>query len=153
MQQNSFKNPIEDKKLIIAGILVFYFIVVLFISFLYMLHRLSPVTAAVVIILFSGVYYPQFLIIKKIINGDKITILDDAIKINEQIVEFNTIEDYRIEEKNPRVVFVINAQTVVFYEGIFHLKLTGGTGISFSVTGSEKIALLKKFFDELLNHY
>lgn len=153
MQQNSFKNPIEDKKLIIAGILVFYFIVVLFVALLYMLHRLTPVTAAAAVALFSGVYCPQFLIIKKIINGDKITILDDALKINEQIVGFNTIEDYRIEEKNPRVVFVINAQTVVFYEGIFHLKLTDGTGISFSVTGSEKIALLKKFFDELLNHY
>jgi len=153
MQQNSFKNQIENKKLIIASILVFYFIVVLFIVFLYMLHRLTPVTTAVVIILFSGIYCPQFLIIKKVINGDKITILDDAVKINGQIVGFDTIKDYRIEEKNPRVVFVINAQTVVYYEGIFHLKLTDGTGISFSVTGSEKIALLKKFFNELLNHY
>lgn len=149
MEDNKFKNAEENSTLIILGVLGFYFLVVLFIAYMFLLHRFSVLTTVLSLFIFSGIYFPRFWIIKKILKKDIIKILDNSIIINGQTVEFAQLLDYRVEKKKPKVVFFISSKMVVFNEAVFYLKLQNKT-VSFTAIGSEKISLLKSFFDELL---
>ena len=149
MEDNKFKNVEENSTLIILGVLGFYFLVVFFIAYMFLLHRFSVLTTVLSLFIFSGIYFPRFWIIKKILKKDIIKILDNSIIINGQTVEFAQLLDYRVEKKKPKVVFFISSKMVVFNEAVFYLKLQNKT-VSFTAIGSEKISLLKSFFDELL---
>lgn len=149
MEDNKFKNAEENSTLIILGVLGFYFLVVFFIAYMFLLHRFSVLTTVLSLVIFSGIYFPRFLIIKKILKKDIIKILDNSIIINGQNVGFADVLDYRVDEKKPKVVFFISSKMVVFNEAVFYLKLQNKI-VSFTAIGSEKIGLLKSFFDELL---
>jgi len=148
MKNNNYKNTDENPVMIVLGILCFYLLVVVFIFYLFFLHRISTPAAILSFIIFSIIYLPRFMILKKLKCKDIIKISDTSIKINNIEVEFSEIKGYRIEERKPQVVFFLNSKMIIFQEAIFHLKLTEGT-ISFNAIGSEKISLLKSFFDEL----
>ena len=75
--------------------------------------------------------------------------MDESIIINNHNINFSEIEAYRVEEKKPQVVFFMSSKMIIYQEATFYLKLSGGQ-ISFTAIGSEKISLLKSFFDELL---
>lgn len=149
MEDNKFKNAEENSTLIILGVLGFYFLVVFFIAYMFLLHRFSVLTTVLSLFIFSGIYFPRFWIIKKILKKDIIKILDNSIIINGQNVEFAQVLDYRVEKKKSKVVFYISSKMVVFNEAVFYLKLQNKT-VAFTAIGSEKISLLKSFFDELL---
>ena len=116
---------------------------------MFLLHRFSLLTMVLSVVVFSGIYFPRFWIIKKVLKKDVIKVFDNSIYVNGQNIEFSEILDYRVEDKKPQVVFFVASKMVVFNESVFYLKLKDKT-ISFTVIGSEKISLLKSFFDELL---
>lgn len=149
MEDNRLKNAEENQTLIILGVLGFYFLVVFFILYMFLLHRFSLLTTVLSVVVFSGIYFPRFWIIKKVLKKDVIKVFDNSIYVNEQNIEFSEILDYRVEDKKPQVVFFVASKMVVFNESVFYLKLKDKT-ISFTAIGSEKISLLKSFFDELL---
>lgn len=149
MKENNLKNVDENPIMIILGVLVFYLIVVFFIFYLVFLHRITPLAGIISEIVFSLIYLPRFLILKRIKTKDVIRINDNSIGINGENILFSEIEAYKVDEKKPQVVFFMNYKMIVFYYAIFYLKLKNGQ-ISFNAIGSEKIALLKNFFDELL---
>lgn len=149
MEDNRLKNAEENQTLIILGVLGFYFLVVFFILYMFLLHRFSLLTTVLSVVVFSGIYFPRFWIIKKVLKKDVIKVFDNSIYVNGQNVEFSEILDYRVEYKKPQVVFFVASKMVVFNESVFYLKLKDKT-ISFTAIGSEKISLLKSFFDELL---
>ncbi len=149
MEDNKFKNAEENQTLIILGVLGFYFLVVFFILYMFLLHRFSLLTSVLSVVVFSGIYFPRFWIIKKVLKKDVIKVFDNSIYVNGQNVDFTEILDYRVEDKKPQVVFFAASKMVVFNESVFYLKLKDKT-ISFTAIGSEKISLLKSFFNELL---
>ena len=151
MENKNYNNKDENRTMIVLGILFFYILVLAFIIYLCFLHRITEMTAIISIIIFTLIYLPRFLIIKKIKYKDTIKILDNSIKINNIEIPFSEITDFHADEKKPQVVFFLNSKMIVFYEAIFHLKLTSGQ-ISFIAIGSEKISLLKEFFNELLKN-
>lgn len=150
MKNDNYKNTDENPIMIVIGILGFYFLVVLFIFYLFFLHRISITVMALSTVIFSVIYLPRFMILGKLKNKDIIHISDNSIMINNINVMFSEIEAYRVEEKKPQVIFFMNSKMVIFQEAVFHLKLVNGE-ISFNAIGSEKISLLKSFFDELLS--
>lgn len=150
MKNDNYKNTDENPIMIVIGILGFYFLVVLFIFYLFFLHRISITVMALSTVIFSVIYLPRFMILGKLKNKDIIHISDNSIMINNINVMFSEIEAYRVEEKKPQVIFFMNSKMVIFQEAVFHLKLVNGE-ISFNAIGSEKISLLKLFFDELLS--
>ena len=149
MEDNRLKNAEENQTLIILGVLGFYFLVVFFILYMFLLHRFSLLTTVLSVVVFSGIYFPRFWIIKKVLKKDVIKVFDNSTYVNGQNIEFAEILDYRVDDKKPQVVFFVASKMVVFNESVFYLKLKDKT-ISFTVIGSEKISLLKSFFDELL---
>ena len=149
MEDNRLKNAEENQTLIILGVLGFYFLVVFFILYMFLLHRFSLLTTVLSVVVFSGIYFQRFWIIKKKKKKDVIKVFDNSIYVNGQNIEFSEILDYRVEDKKPQVVFFVASKMVVFNESVFYLKLKDKT-ISFTAIGSEKISLLKSFFDELL---
>ena len=149
MEDNRLKNAEENQTLIILGVLGFYFLVVFFILYMFLLHRFSLLTTVLSVVVFSGIYFPRFWIIKKVLKKDVIKVFDNSIYVNGQNIEFSEILDYRVEDKKPQVVFFVASKMVVFNESVFYLKLKDKT-ISITAIGSEKISLLKSFFDELL---
>lgn len=151
MENNKYKNADENPIMIVLGILCLYFLVVVFIIYLSLLHRISTPAAVASTIIFSVIYIPRFWILKKLKSKDIIKISENSIQINNIEVGFSEIEAYWVEEKKPQVIFFLNSKMVIFQEAIFHLKLTNG-GISFNAIGSEKISLLKSFLDELIRH-
>ena len=158
-------KPTTDERpiMIVAGILALYLLVVGFILYLFFLHRITLIPTITSIIIFTLIYLPRLLIIKKLANKDIIKITDNGININNQLIPFSKIQDFRVEEKKPAVVFFMNNSRVCYYEARFYLKLDsltiGGRGVgrgeqpqtSFTAIGSEKIALLKEFLSQLLN--
>lgn len=152
MKKNGFKNVSEDKYLIIAAVAGCYLLVCLFILYMYMLHRMSVLTAGLSFLIFTGIYFPRFFIIKKVLSPDTINISDTSININGQTVDFNLIKDYGIQNEKRQAVFFMSAKAVIFNEAVFCLKLRHGGQVSFSVNGSKKISLLKEFLDELLEN-
>lgn len=150
MKNCNYKNTDESPMMIVLGIVGFYLLVIVFILYLYFLHRISLLASLIGVVLFSLIYLPRFMILKKLKYKDVIKILDNSIQINDINVKFSEIEDYRVEEKKPQVIFFMNSKMVLFQEAVFHLKLINGE-ITFNAIGSEKIKLLKSFFDELLS--
>lgn len=151
MNNSNYKNIDESQNMIVLGILSFYLLVAVFIIYLFVLHRISQPAAIISLIVFTLIYIPRFLILKKLKNKDNIKILDTSIKINNTEINFSDIENYLVEEKKPVVVFFMYSKMVIFQEAIFYLKLPDGQ-ISFMAIGSEKISLLKEFFNELLKN-
>lgn len=151
MNNSNYKNIDESQNMIVLGILSFYLFVAVFIIYLFVLHRISQPAAIISLIVFTLIYIPRFLILKKLKNKDNIKILDTSIKINNTEINFSDIENYRVEEKKPVVVFFMYSKMVIFQEAIFYLKLPDEQ-ISFMAIGSEKISLLKEFFNELLKN-
>lgn len=145
-------KPTTDERpiMIVMGILTLYVLIVGFILYLFFLHRITLIPTIVNTILFTLIYLPRLLIIKKLANKDIIKIVDNGININNQLIQFSQIKDFRVEEKKPAVVFFMNNSMVCFYEAKFHLRLNNGQ-TSFSAIGSEKIQLLKEFLTRLLN--
>ena len=151
MNNSNYKNIDESQNMIVLGILSFYLLVAVFIIYLFVLHRISQPAAIISLIVFTLIYIPRFLILKKLKNKDNIKILDTSIKINNTEINFSDIENYRVEEKKPVVVFFMYSKMVIFQEAIFYLKLPDGQ-ISFMAIESKKISLLKEFFNELLKN-
>ena len=145
-------KPTTDERpiMIVMGIVTLYVLIVGFILYLFFLHRITLIPTIINTILFTLIYLPRLLIIKKLANKDIIKIVDNGININNQLIPFSQIKDFRVEEKKPAVVFFMNNSMVCFYEAKFHLKLNNGQ-VSFFAIGSEKIQLLKEFLTRLLN--
>lgn len=143
-------NIDENPNMIIMGILCLYLLIAGFIAYLYFLHRITLLPSIVSIIIFSIIYIPRFLIIKKLNNKDKIEIIDDYIMINGIGINFEDIKDFKVQEFKPQVVFFLNNKMIVFNEAKFHLKLTKEQ-ISFTVIGAEKINLLKEFLSKVIH--
>ena len=112
-------KPVTDESpmMIVSGILVFYVLIAGFIFYLYLLHRITLLPCIITVLIFTGIYFPRFLIINKLKNKDDIKILDDSILINGCRIPFAEIKDFRTEDKKPQVVFFMNNKMVVF---IFH---------------------------------
>lgn len=142
-------NIDENPNMIIMGIFCLYLLIAGFIAYLYFLHRITLLPSIISIIIFSIIYIPRFLIIKKLKNKDKIEIIDDYIMINGIGINFDDITDFKVQEFKPQVVFFLNNKMIVFNEAKFHLKLTKEQ-ISFTVIGSEKINLLKEFLSKVI---
>lgn len=145
-------KPTTDERpiMIVMGNITLYVLIVGFILYLFFLHRITLIPTIINTILFTLIYLPRLLIIKKLANKDIIKIVDNGININNQLIPFSQIKDFRVEEKKPAVVFFMNNSMVCFYEAKFHLRLNNGQ-TSFSAIGSEKIQLLKEFLTRLLN--
>ena len=145
-------KPTTDERpiMIVMGILALYLLVVGFILYLFFLHRITLIPTIINVILFTLIYLPRLIIIKKLAYKDIIKIIDNGININNQLIPFSQIKDFRVEEKKPAVVFFMNNSMVCYYEAKFHLKLNNGQ-TSFFAIGSEKIQLLKEFLIRLLN--
>ncbi|MBR6722780.1 hypothetical protein IKL64_04940 [bacterium] len=144
-------KPTTDERpiMIVMGILALYLLVVGFILYLFFLHRTTLIPTIYSVIVFTLIYLPRLLIIKKLAHKDIIKIVDNGININNQLIPFSQIKDFRVEEKKPAVVFFMNNSMVCYYEAKFYLKLNNGQ-TSFSAIGSEKIQLLKEFLSRLL---
>ena len=144
-------KPVTDEHpaMIVVSIIALYLIVVGFIIYLYLIHRITNTTAVISIIIFATIYLPRFGIIRKLQTKDNIKILDDSIIINGNQIPFSSIKDFKTEDKKPQVLFFMNNKMIVFNESIFHLRLTNGQ-ISFNAIGSEKIKLLKEFLSNLI---
>ena len=145
-----FKPTTDERPIkIVMGILALYLLVVGFILYLFFLHRTTLIPTIYSVIVFTLIYLPRLLIIKKLAHKDIIKIVDNGININNQLIPFSQIKDFRVEEKKPAVVFFMNNSMVCYYEAKFYLKLNNGQ-TSFSAIGSEKIQLLKEFLSRLL---
>lgn len=142
-------NTEERPQMIILGVLTLYFLICGFIFYLYFLHRITFLVTLVVCILFTIIYTPQFLILKKIKTKDKIKIVDDFLLINGEGIAFADIVNFRVEECKPKVVFFFNNRMVVFKEAIFHIK-TRFDEFHFNVIGTEKIELLKQYLQNIV---
>lgn len=140
------ENPI----MIIIGIFTLYLLIAGFIIYLYMLHRITLIPCIISVLVFTGIYFPRFLIINKLKNKDEIKILEDSISINGKLIPFLDIKDFKTEDKKPQVVFFMNNKMVIFAECKFYLRLAYGQ-IEFSAIGSEKIKLLKEFLNNIIN--
>ena len=145
-------KPVTDESpmMIVSGILVFYVLIAGFIFYLYLLHRITLLPCIITILIFTGIYFPRFLIIHKLKNKDEIKILDDSILINGCRIPFAEIKDFRTEDKKPQVVFFMNNKMVVFSQSKFYLRLAYGQ-IEFNAIGTEKIKLLKEFLNNIIN--
>lgn len=139
----------EQPTMIVLSIIALYVIVTGFIVYLYILHRITLTPTIISIIVFTIIYLPRFLIIKKLQTKDNIKILDNSIVINDNQIPFSSIKDFKTEDKKPQVLFFLNNKMIIFHESIFHLRLTNGQ-VSFNVIGSEKIKLLKEFLNNIL---
>ena len=91
MNNNNYKNIDESQNMIVLGILSFYLLVAVFIIYLFVLHRISQPAAIISLIVFTLIYIPRFLILKKLKNKDNIKILDTSIKINNTEINFSDI--------------------------------------------------------------
>lgn len=145
-------KPVTDESpmMIVSGILVFYVLIAGFIFYLYLLHRITLLPCIITVLIFTGIYFPRFLIINKLKNKDDIKILDDSILINGCRIPFAEIKDFRTEDKKPQVVFFMNNKMVVFAQSKFYLRLASGQ-VEFNAIGTEKIKLLKEFLNNIIN--
>lgn len=145
-------KPVTDESpmMIVSGILVFYVLIAGFIFYLYLLHRITLLPCIITVLIFTGIYFPRFLIINKLKNKDDIKILDDSILINGCRIPFAEIKDFSTEDKKPQVVFFMNNKMVVFAQSKFYLRLAYGQ-IEFNAIGTEKIKLLKEFLNNIIN--
>ena len=141
----------EREGMIIFGIIIFYLLVAGFVVFLWFLGRISLTVMLCSVGVITLIYLPRFLIIGKIQNKDKIKILDNSICINDEEIVFEDIQDYKVEERKPRVVFAMSNNLVVYKDARFLLKIKSkAEPVEFYAIGSEKIKLLKEFFESIL---
>lgn len=146
-----FKPSTDERPvMIVMGILTLYILIAGFISYFYFMHKISLLTCIIIISVFTIIYTPRFLIIKKLKDKDEIKILDNSILINNKEIPFNLIKNYKTEEKKPAVIFVFSNNLIVYNEATFHLLLADNSQITFKAIGSEKINLLKEFFNEII---
>lgn len=146
-----FKPSTDERpSMIIMGIISLFVLVFGFIIYLYFLHRISLIVTIISILIFVLIYFPRFLIIKKLLNKDDIKISDNSININGQEIEFSNIVDFKVEEKKPSVIFVFSNNLIVYKEAKFRLRLNNGEK-TFVAIGSEKITLLKEFLGEIIS--
>jgi len=147
----------ERPQMIVCGILLLYVLIAGFIMYLFILHRLTFLTAFIAGVIFTAIYIPRFIIIKKLLQKDEIKITDDSIIINNRIIPFSAITDFRLTKSKPQVIFFINNKMIVFQQAQFHLLLSSSNDfaaneqISFTAIGSEKINLLTEFLTEIIN--
>lgn len=151
MNKNFKPNTNEDAMMIVLGIFALILLVFGFILYLFFLHKITLTATIISSLICILIYIPRLLIIKKLYSKDKITILDDSIKINNQTYDLAEIQDFKVKEQKPQVIFFLMNNMIVFQEATFYLKLNNGQ-TSFTAIGSEKIKLLKEFFTELLNN-
>ena len=74
-------NTDERPIMIIFGVLGFYFLIAGFLLYLFALHRISITTMIISVIVFTIIYIPRFLIIKKIHNKDEIKMFKITLSI------------------------------------------------------------------------
>lgn len=140
-----FKPSTDERPImIVLGILGFYFLISGFLLYLFALHRISISAMIITVTVFTIIYIPRFLIIKKIHNKDEIKIIDDFIMINGIGINLADICKFNVKDYKPKVVFFMNNKMIVFNESEFRL-LTSKEEIRFIAQGSEKIQLLKEF--------
>ena len=125
-------NIDETPSMIIMGVVILYVLVAGFIWYLMFLHRISMLCAVISTIVFTLIYLPRFLIIKKIVKKDDVKIIENFIMINGLGIDF------------------INNKMIAFYHAKFYLKLRTEE-VSFNIIGSEKIRLLKEFLSQLVS--
>ncbi len=140
----------ENQTMIVLGILALYGLITGFIIYLYLLHRITIIPCILSTFVFTLIYLPRLLIIRKLKNKDEIKILKDSILINNKQIKFEEIKDFRTAEKKPQVIFFISNKMVVFQECKFYLRLTNEQ-TDFTAIGTEKIKLLKEFFNNIIN--
>ncbi len=143
-------NIDETPSMIIMGVVILYVLVAGFIWYLMFLHRISMLCAVISTIVFTLIYLPRFLIIKKIVKKDDVKIIENFIMINGLGIDFADIQAFRVEESKPQIVFFINNKMIAFYHAKFYLKLRTEE-VSFNIIGSEKIRLLKEFLSQLVS--
>ncbi len=141
----------EREGMIIFGIIIFYVLLVGFIIFLWMLGRIPQTAMLCSVGAISLIYLPRFMIIGKIQKKDRIRISESSIFVNDKEISFNEIEDYKVIEGKPQVVFAISNNLVVYKDAKFLLKLKSMPDtVEFYAIGTEKIKLLKEFFESIL---
>lgn len=142
-------NNEERPSYIILGILTFYLLVTGFGLYLFLLNRISFICLICIVIIFTLIYIPRFLIIYKIYKKDKIEIIDEYIMINGEGIAIRDIKDFKVAVLKPQAVFFINNKTVLFQQARFRLTLSHGE-IEFGIIGTEKIKLLKEFLTKVV---
>lgn len=145
MKENFRPNIEERPVMIILGIVIFYFLIEFFAVYLLFLHRINLLVFVLVTMIFTLIYLPRFLIIKKLKKQDEIKIIGEYLMINGIGIPLAEILDFNVEKKKPVVVFFMSNKMVVFNCAIFYIKLRKET-LSFRVIGSEKTQLLEEFF-------
>lgn len=141
----------EREGMIILGIIIFYVLLVGFVIFLWILGRMSQTVMLCAASVITLIYLPRFLIMNKIHKKDRIRISESSIFVNDKEISFNEIEDYRVWEGKPQVVFAMSNNLVVYKDAKFLLKLRSKSEpVGFYAIGTEKIKLLKEFFDSIL---
>lgn len=144
------KPETEERPIMIfCGIMALYLLILGFIAYLFLLNRLTFFTAAISGIIFTIIYIPRFLILNKLTRKDNVKIVDEYLMINTEGIHLSEIENYRVKEAKPQIIFFINNKMVVYQEAEFYLKTQTGQ-ISFKIVGSEKINLLKEFLDNII---
>lgn len=151
MKNLSKVNTEERPQMIILGVLTLYFLICGFILYLYLLHRIVLSTTLISCGIFTILYLPQFLILKKLKNIDKIKIIDNFLLINGIGIAFADIVDFKVTEHKPKVVFFFNNRMIVFKEAIFHIR-TNVEEFHFNVIGTEKIQLLKQYLENTIEN-
>lgn len=147
MMKEILKANIDERpSMIIVGVISLFAIIGGFIWYLFFLHRISLLVTIMSSIILILIYFPRFVIIKKLKTKDEIKIIDDFLLVNGVGINFDDIIDFRVQEKKPQVIFFINNKMIVFKECTFRLKLKTEE-LSFNVIGSEKIKLLKEFLE------
>ena len=149
MKNLSKVNTEERPSMIIFGVLALYLLICGFIFYLYLLHRINIFVTFVVCVIFTIIYLPQFLVLKKLKTKDKIKIIDDFLLINGEGIALSDIVDFRVEEFKPKVIFFFNNRMIIFKEAIFHLR-TKFEEFHFNVIGTEKIELLKEYLYNII---
>ena len=141
----------EREGMIVFGIIIFYVLLVSFVVFLKFLGRISLTAAIISAVVITLIYIPRFLIIRKLKYKDIIRISESSVIVNNREIPFDDIEDYHVAESKPQVVFAISNNLVVYKDAKFLMKLKSEPEpFMFTAIGSEKIQLLKEFFDSII---
>lgn len=143
-------EPQKDERpiMIITGILTLYVILVAFCVYLFCLSRISFETNIILIFVITIFHLPRFLIIKKLLQIERIKINQNNLEVGNKDIPFEVIEKFSVKEYKPNIIFFLNNRMIIFKYAKFILKTAGGE-IEFCVQGSEKITLLKEFLTAL----
>ncbi len=142
-------NTEESPAMIVTGIVIMYLLIIGFIIYLYFLNRITTLIMLSSIIIFTLLYLPRLLIIKKIIKKDEIKIIENFIMINGTGIELSDIKNFTTEIQKPKVIFFINNKMIIFQQAKFCLKLPNEE-ITFTAIGSQKIQLLTEFLNNIV---